>query len=349
MAQQGKNEVNQILTRMIGAEINLVREGYKVRQADDGYINEKVFIDGKKKVIQKPDPIRAPFFIKMFEMRASGAYTDKEIVDYVNAMGYRSKKQSKWNKSKEKIIGKSGQIQLTVKQLQKIIQRPIYCGVNNEKWLEAPIKTVYNGLITVNTFNGANKGALFIEEKPDGSISILKDYNPRQLKRMKDNPMFPFGKVILCPKCQKPLIGSASKGKSGKSFPAYHCSRNHSRFSVSKGELEQKLSIYVEGLKRKDGGFMKAFEATLINKYREKEKELGEFSAKVGATVIEIESEKRNKIEAYTSTTNEVIRAELEKQINDLHKQLETTREQRNGVEVKENDVHAFVDRKSVV
>lgn len=343
IAHEGKSEVNRILTRMIGAEINLVREGYKVRQADDGYINEKVFIEGKKKVIQKPDPLRAHFFIKMFEM--SITHTDQEIVDYVNAMGYRSKEQNKWSKSKTKIIGTKGGIKLTVKQLQKVRQRPIYAGINTEKWLIEPIKTEYKGLISINMFNKANKGKVYIEELEDSRIRVLKDYNPHQLKRMKDNPLFPHKEVILCPVCviPKPFLGSSPKGKSGQTFPTYHCARNHKYYGVSKDKFEEQLTNFVTNLKYKDQAFFKVFEATLMNKFREKEKELGEFSVQVGTTVIELEAEKKQNIEAYTSTKNEIIRAELEKKINEIHLQIENTREQRNGIEVQENDIHAFV------
>ena len=59
---------------------------------------------------------------------------------------------------------------------------------------------------------------------------------------------------------------------------------------------------------------------TLMNKFREKQKEIGEFSLATGITVSELESEKLQKITAYTSTKNEVIRTELEKQIDDLQK-----------------------------
>src|SRR3989338_5531502 len=51
MAHQGKTEVSQILTRTIGAEIVLVRDGYHVGQPREGYINSKRLIDGKKKPI----------------------------------------------------------------------------------------------------------------------------------------------------------------------------------------------------------------------------------------------------------------------------------------------------------
>ncbi len=341
MAQQGKSEVNQILTRMIGAEINLVREGYKVRRADDGYENKKIYVDGKKRVIQVLDPERAKFFVKIFEM--SITHTDQQILDHINAMGYKSKEMKIWSKSKDRIIGTREGLKLSIKQLQRIRQRPIYAGVNNEKWLQEPIKAEYPGLISIDLFNKANKGKIYIEEiRGSKTVKIHKDYNLRQLKRSKDNPLFPHKSVTLCPICKKPFLGSSPKGKR-KSVPTYHCARNHKYFGVNKNEFEKNLTNLALNLEYKDKAFTKAFEAVLINKFREKEKELGEFSVQAGKTVIELEIEKKNLIESYTSTKNEIIREEIEKKINKVHEEIEKTREQRNGIEVQENDIHAFV------
>ena len=200
-------------------------------------------------------------------------------------------------------------------------------------------------LLSIDTFNKANKGKVYIEEHKDGTIQIHKDYNPHQLKRMKDNPLFPHKEVILCPICiiPKPFLGSSPKGKSGQSFPTYHCARNHKYYGVSKDKFEEQLTTFVSKLKYTDKAFFKVFETTLMNKFREKEKELGEFSVQVGTSVIELEAEKKQNIEAYTSTKNEIIRAELEKKINEIHLQIENTRKQRNGIEVQENDIHSFV------
>ena len=341
-ANRGEREVTDILTRTIGAEISLVRDGYHIGPPREGYVNGKLLFDGKKKPIQKPDPDCAHFFIKMYELRALGKFTDEEIVDKINAMGYRSHTRNRWSKNKEKVIGTTGGLPLTVKHFQHVIQNTIYCAVNNGKWLTKPIKTKYCGLVSIPTWNMANKGHKFIEEHKDGSITIHKDYNSHSLKRMKDNPLFPLKSVILCPLCEKPFMGSVSKGKSGAGFPAYHCSRNHKQYGVSKKEFEKSIAHFINNLKYKDG-FLKSFEATLMNKYREKEKELGEFSAKVGVNVIELEAEKKQKIEVYTSTNNQIIRTELEKQINGLHEQIEKAREQRNVIEVRENDIHSFI------
>ncbi len=346
-AQKGKEEVTDILTRMIGTEISLVREGYKVRQANDGYINQRIYIDGgKKRMIEIPDPIRSQFYIKMFELRASGAYSDEEIVERINAMGYRSRTQKCWAKDKQSILGSRGGIPLTVKQLQSVIQRPIYCGVNNELWIKRagdPIKTKYAGLITIETFNKANRGKVYIEESKDGSVKILKDYNLNQLKRMKDNPLFPFKRIVLCPLCKMPFLGSSPTGKSGKSFPTYHCKRNHKQYGVSKAEFEKQITAYVKRLTYRDPRFLKAFEATLKNKFREHEKELGIFAVQTGATVIELENRKQKAIDAYSATDNPIIRESLENKINDLHVQLQQARKQRDAIEVEENDIHSFV------
>ena len=340
MAYQGKNEVNQILTRMIGAEITLVREGYKVRPPNDGYLNKRVFVDGKKKVIQEPDPLRAHYFVKMFEM--SITHSDQEVVNYINTIGYRSKPQNKWSKSRDRIIGSSTGKELTVKQLQRIRQRTIYCGVNAEKWLPEPIKTQYVGLVSIDVFNRANKGKVFVEEKKDGSILIHKDYNPHQLRRTRDNPLFPHKSVVLCPLCQKPFLGSAPRSKSGKKVPTYHCCRGREYYGVNKIEFEKQLTTFVTDLKYKEE-FLKSFKATLMNKYREKEKELGEFCASKSENVTELETKKQQKIEAYVSTTNEVIRADLEKKIDDLHQQIQRARNERNEIEVQEGDINSFI------
>ena len=82
----------------------------------------------------------------MFDMRASGQHTDKEIVDRVNAMGYRTKKNNVWDKNHQKTIGQTGGDIMTTKRLQHLIKKPIYCGVVVEKWTKnLPIKAPYAG------------------------------------------------------------------------------------------------------------------------------------------------------------------------------------------------------------
>jgi hypothetical protein len=341
-AHRGEREVTDILTRTIGAEIVLTREGYHVGPPRDGYLNDTMIVNGKKKPIEKADKDRAHFFTKMYELRASGSFSDQEIVDQINAMGFRSKKRNKWSKDKKDIIGTTGGLPLTVKRLQKIISSPIYCGISNGRWVPEPIKTKYPGLVSIPLFNRANKGKVFIEEHRGGKIKIHKDYNPHAKRRTQDNPLFPYKSVIMCPLCEKPFLGSSSRGKSGKKFPFYHCSRNHKYYGVSKKEFEETLANFIVNLKYKEG-FLKSFKATLINKYREKEKELGQFSLESSKTINDLETKKLQKIEAFTATKSEIIRDELEKQIEELQNQISSAQEERNKLEIEEKDIHKFI------
>jgi DNA invertase Pin-like site-specific DNA recombinase len=176
VAVTSKTEVTTILTRMIGREIELVRDGYQIGPANDGYVNKRVFVDGKKKVIQEADPERARFFVAMLTLRASGAYSDKEIVAQLNAEGYLGKPQHRWDKREQRIIGTIPGKPLTVKHLQEIIRRPIYAGVICERWTNyQPVRAKFPGLVAIETFNAANRGKVFIKEHEDGTLQQVND------------------------------------------------------------------------------------------------------------------------------------------------------------------------------
>ena len=51
--------------------------------------------------------------------------------------------------------------------------------------------------------------------------------------------------VVACPKCGKILSGSASRGKMGAYYPAYHCSRDGHYFRAPKAEFDKTLDDFV--------------------------------------------------------------------------------------------------------
>ncbi len=56
----------------------------------------------------------------------------------------------------------------------------------------------------------------------------------------------------MCPHCESPLTGSASRGRTGKHYPAYHCSNKRKGkhyFRVSKDELEELVDEFIGNLK----------------------------------------------------------------------------------------------------
>lgn len=233
-------------------------------------------------MVRTENPDRVHFFQKMLEMRADGV-SDEKIVSAINAMGFKTQIYRRWDRSDKenpRIVGEKGGKQLTIKQLQRFILQTEYAGVSYEKWNKHnPVRMrSFNGVVSIDVFNRANKGKIYI--KDDGeNIEVLHNYSPwGRVKRLRDNPRFPW-KCVNCPHCQQPMLGSASTGKSGEKFEAYHCGgmkdgkRSHPYIRIAKSDFDKDVRSYLDGLKFEDG-FLAGLELHLLDKYREREKEV---------------------------------------------------------------------------
>ena len=255
-AYKGKAEARDILGRMIGAEIYLVQQGYAVRRPVDGMVNKKIFVNGKNRTIREFDPERGPYFVRMFEMRAEGL-ADEEIVEKINAMGFKTKVMNRLNKKRDQIIGHRGGIPLNVKQLQRYVQVVEYAGVKCEKWTNhKPIKANYSGIISIDLWNQANRGKKYIKENEDGSLEIIHNFDPNRTKRrLRNNPLFP-NKFIRCPLCKelgknKTFLGSSPVGRSGVGNPTYHCAREHKYLGIPKKVFDESIENFVKNWEQK--------------------------------------------------------------------------------------------------
>lgn len=249
-AERAKDEMRDIMTRMIGAEIRYVRLGFRVRQPPFGYENKKVETSHGKRVILDPHPEESVWIKKMFELRARGTLNDQQIVDEINALGFHTRKMYKRNpKDRTKVIGEIGNKPLTIKHLWIYIQNPIYAGINIEKWTEGqPVKSKFDGLVSYELFNKANKGKRIITEE-NGEVRFWK-HTPKEwlLRKQVKNPNFPYKRYVLCPHCNKPLFGSASRGRLGKYYPAYHCNKRGHYFRVPSKDFEATIAKFVRSL-----------------------------------------------------------------------------------------------------
>ena len=246
-AERSKDELRDIMTRLIGSQVRYARLGYWVRMAPYGYMNHKIDTPHGRRTILIPHPTESKHIIKLFKLRASGQHTDEEIAASINAMGYcgrqNSKASSRHKLTTSRVMDK---VYLDTKTLWCLVRHPVYAGINNEKWTDGkPIRFAFKGLVSVEIFNRANRGRRKIIENKDGKISIEDHMEKRYTTKGHRSAEFPFKKYVLCPHCEKPLMGSASRGRSGKLYPAYHCNRgkNHN-FRVSKQELEDKVDAF---------------------------------------------------------------------------------------------------------
>jgi site-specific DNA recombinase len=265
-AERAKDEMRDIMSRMIGAEIRYVRLGYRVRIPPYGYKNEKTETVHGRRNILIPHPDESPFIIKMYELRIRGSLGDEQIVKEINSIGYKSRIRLIRNpKDRTKILGKKGGRKLTVKQLHKYIRNPLYAAINQEKWTQGEaIKCKFDGLVSIDTFNKANRGKIIIVEE-DGKVKIYKDKPVDwRLKKNVKNQEYPYKKYVLCPKCRSYLLGSASKGRWGNYYPAYHCSNHGHYFRVPVKKFEDTVVNFVKQLNITNHGIQEFKKAVLV-------------------------------------------------------------------------------------
>ena len=252
-AERSKDELRDIMSRMIGAEIRYTKNGYWMRQPPYGYCSEKVDTNQGKRTVLRPREEEATFIRKVFELRAEGLLTDVEIVDKLNNLGYQTRiSYIRSTDNLSKVLSKKGGKQLTVKSMQRTIQNTIYAGINVEKWTNySPVKCVFDGLITTDLFNRANRGKKYIAyNEADGEYEIQRQAPKKHLvEKVMNNPEFPYKKFVLCPECRGTLLGSASRGKTGKYYPAYHCSNKGHYFRVPKDQMDERITQFIGRIK----------------------------------------------------------------------------------------------------
>lgn len=250
-AERSKDEVRDILSRVIGAEIRYTQMGYYMRRPPYGYISEKIETQHGKRPILKSHPEESKFIIKLFELRASRQFTDQEIADKLNSMGYRGRAQYRRSKTdRSRIIGKTEGALLNDKKVWRIVRNPIYAGIIVEKWTKhQPIKAMFEGLVSVELFNRANRGKRTVIEMPGNKIAITDNVATRNATPQGTrNNDFAFKHYVMCPQCNKPLSGSTSRGKTGKYYSYYHCDKRGHKFRVSKEDLETKIYSFIDGM-----------------------------------------------------------------------------------------------------
>ena len=263
--------------------------------------------------------------IRLFEMRAEGTYTDQQIADELNRLGFQSRIQYIRDRhDKSKIIRQIGGRQMTAKMVDRYSHNLIYAGLIKEKWTnDEPVKARFAGLVPLALFNKASRGKLFIEIDEQNNVTVRRQRPPEYLatKNM-HNPEYPYKKVVACPQCGGMLCGSASRGKKGKYYPAYHCTKKGHYFRVPKAAFEQTIEDIVKRLQispdRLDE-LMAAIETSWNNKQAQAiadEKQLGErhreFQAQIKATID------RMKV-----VTSETVIKHLEGEVVDIEKQMQ--------------------------
>ncbi len=270
-----------------------------MNSAPIGYMNVKVDTHHGQRKVRKAEPNESLWILKGYELRIQGNVSDEKIVDEMNSLGYRSRKTRKYDpRDRTRIIGYGGEKKLTVKQFQLLIQNPEYAGIYVHKWTNyKPIKGQIEALITYDIFNKANKGKIAIIEQ-EGEIKIVKGtIADWQKVKNKGNPLYPYKKEVLCPKCKNPLLGSASTGNRGNIHPAYHCGRliNGKRctFRIRLKIFNETIENFVKDVQFTDA-FRERFREIALEELIKRESQLSSdtisYSQQIEAKEVEIQN-----------------------------------------------------------
>ena len=292
-AERAKDEIRDIMSRMIGAEIRYSRMGYWVRRAPMGFMNERIETPDGKRVILMPHPIESNWIIKIFELRCRQTLSDHQIVDKINNLGFKSRPMYFRDRhDRTKIIKEKGGNKLDIKALWRYVKNPIYAGINLVKWTkDNPQKGKFGGLVSIETFNKANRGSRTIIEEENGNIKFYKKQPPEYLIRKGvRNPDFPYKKVVMCPRCNKPLYGSASRGRLGKYYPAYHCNKRGHYFRVPKKDFDETVANFIRNIKIAPG-YGETLEKAVINEWNKRQKESNKDKINIDSQIDELKTQ----------------------------------------------------------
>ena len=322
-AERAKDEMRDIMSRMIGAEIRYTRLGYRVWGAPYGYVNEKIETANGRRVILKPHPEESKWIHKMFELRIRGTLSDKEITDELNGLGFKSRKMKLRNPSdRTKVLGEKGGVGLSEKQLDRYIKNPIYTGIILNKWTQnLPVKGKFEGLISIDDFNKANKGKAFLLEE-NGEILFYK-HKPEdwRLKKQVINPDYPFKKYVLCPTCKHNLYGSASRGKLGKHYPAYHCNQRGHYFRVSVKDFDDTISSFVKKLRITDEG-VKRLKFMVLEEWAKRMKKDKQDTTETDNKIKELEAKQSQSAKSIPTLTSAVTVKLIQQEVDEIEAQI---------------------------
>lgn len=154
-------------------------QGHWPSMAPIGYINNE-----QAKLIE-PDPLRAPFIKKLFEMYAHGEHNESGLERWAHQNGLRTKKNARVVKS----------------HIDQILKNPIYVGYFY--WNGKRHEGKHQPLISNNLFEAVQK-------------ALKKRYKPKETKRG-----FMFQGLMTCGKSGHCFCGELRKGK----YIYYHCTR----------------------------------------------------------------------------------------------------------------------------
>lgn len=328
LAEQAKTDRRNILSQMIGAEIIYTNQGYYPRVPPYGYKTQKIETEHGRRTILMEVPEESFYIKKIFQMKAQG-FNLSEIADKINNLGFRSRIRNRRDRRTKASIGKIGGSSANANRIAEILTRTIYVGIICEKWTKyQPVKAKFQGFVDIDLFNQANKDKILLQVSGDKALIFYgNEAKTERTKKkiMKNNPLYPFKKVVLCPICKHELKGSASRGRGGEKYQYYHCSQNHKQWSEKASEFNKNIYSFIKQIKF-NSDFNKLLEALFYEEWNIKRADVIEESHVKESYVLDLLTEQTAIMKRIKQVESDVVRRALEKEYEEIDEKLKKAR-----------------------
>ena len=140
---------------------------------------------------------------------------------------------------------------------------------------------------------------------------------------------------------KKPLVASRSKGKSGKYFGYYHCSRGHKYFGVNKTEFEKTVANYLEMLQAKPG-FLPLFREVVRDVWIQKNRAAKLDADQTKAYIDTMRQRQASLVDRIPACKSLIVQDKLEQQIEELEECIKLSEKQLRSTGIKEDEIAAY-------
>lgn len=290
--------------RLLWQAIKNNKRWYKVRNSEYWFKNARIMTDFWKKTIQVDNPDESIYIKKMYELKVRWDLSDKEIVDEINLMWYKSRKKIKWNQEKTKPIWTIWGISLDVEQLRKYLKSTVYAWIICEEWTwNKHIKTAYEGLVSIDLWNKANRWKCKINFIDNDNIELeyyqweSKLESPIIQKHKNYNSEYPYWKVLKCPDCWWHLTAEKSRSRDWSYHHYYSCRWKkwvkHKNYWLRRDEVNENIVNLFRELKF-NKELINLFEKISEIVYKERNIEYLDKNKLIIRNITELENKKKN-------------------------------------------------------
>ena len=139
----------------------------------------------------------------------------------------------------------------------------------------------------------------------------------------------------MCPDCRKPLYGSASRGRHGGYFPAYHCDHRGHYFRVTKNEFDETIENFVSSISLSQK-YIDALLALVGEAYDKKQLESNNDASTLESRISELQAQVSIDIDKIKLLSSEVAIKYMEEDIMRLEKEISDLRVKGEQIKVQE-------------